>query len=127
MEECHNNKTNLLCCFIDFRKAFDTVLRKNLWDRLEETKLPIELRATTIRLYENVIANFRNIKGWLEEINYNIGLKQGFPLSPTLFGICIDKLEDYFEEPGFVGPNLSVIFIILPLYDNDIVLFFCEF
>jgi hypothetical protein len=85
------------------------------------------LRATTIRLYENVIANFRNIKGWLEEINYNIGLKQGFPLSPTLFGICIDKLEDCFEEPGFVGPNLSVIFIILPLYDNDIVLFFCEF
>jgi hypothetical protein len=39
-EECHNNKTNLLCCFIDFRKAFDTVPRTNLWNRLEELKVP---------------------------------------------------------------------------------------
>jgi hypothetical protein len=27
VEECQNNKTNLLCCFIDFRKYFDIVPR----------------------------------------------------------------------------------------------------
>ena len=25
VEECHNNKYNLFCFFVDFRKAFDTV------------------------------------------------------------------------------------------------------
>jgi hypothetical protein len=34
--------------------------RKNLWNRLEEIKVPFELRETAIRLYENVIAKFKN-------------------------------------------------------------------
>jgi hypothetical protein len=121
-KECHNNKTNLLCCFVDFRKYFDIVPRTNLWNRLEEIKVPFELRVVVVRLYENVISKFRNIKGWLKEINCNIGVKQGCPLSPTLFGIYIDKLEDCLEEVGCVGPTLTGIVIILLLYTDDIVL-----
>jgi hypothetical protein len=94
VEECQNNKTNLLCCFVDFRKVFYTVPRNNLWNRLEELKVYFELRVVVVRLYENVISKFRNTKGWLEEINCNIGVKQGCPLSPTLFDICIKKLEN---------------------------------
>jgi hypothetical protein len=37
---------------------------------------------------------FKNTKGWSKEINYNIRVKQGCPLSHTLFGIYIDKLEE---------------------------------
>jgi len=62
-KECHNNKTNLLSCFVDFRKDFDTLPWTNLWNILEELKVPFKLRATTIRLYENIIAKFRNTKG----------------------------------------------------------------
>ena len=53
-----NTKTNLFCCFVDFRKDFDMVPRKNLWNRLEEIKVPLELRVVAIRMYENVISNF---------------------------------------------------------------------
>jgi hypothetical protein len=80
------------------------------------------LRVVAIRLYENVISKFRNTEGWSEEINCNIGVKQGCPLSPTLFGIYIDKLEDCLEEAGCVGPTLASIVIILLLYVDDIVL-----
>jgi hypothetical protein len=43
-------------------------------------------------------------------------------LSPTLFGIYIDKLEDCLEKEGYVGPTLSGIIINLLLYADDIVL-----
>jgi hypothetical protein len=59
--------------------------KTNLWNRLEALKVPFKLRVTTIRLYENIIAKFRNTKGWLEEINCNIGVKQGCPLCPLPF------------------------------------------
>ena len=29
-----------------------------------------------------------------EFFNSTIGVKQGFPLSPTLFALCIDELEE---------------------------------
>ena len=87
VEECRNDKSNLFCCFVDFRKAFDTVPRNNLWNRFEELKVPFELRAAVIRLYENVIVKFKSNEGWSRDIKCNIGFKQGFPVSPTLFGI----------------------------------------
>ena len=49
-EECRNNKSSVFCFFQDFRKAFDTVPINNLWNRLEELKVPFELRAIMIRL-----------------------------------------------------------------------------
>jgi hypothetical protein len=71
-EEFFNTKTNFCCCFVDFKKTFDMVPKKNLWNRLEEIILPLELRAAAIRMYEKAIAKFKNIEGWSKEINCNI-------------------------------------------------------
>ena len=49
-EECRNNKSDLFCCFVDFRKSFDTMPRNNPWNRLEELKVPFELILFVIRL-----------------------------------------------------------------------------
>jgi len=120
--EFRNDKSNLLCCFIYFRKYFDTVPRTNLWNRLEELKVPFKLRATAVRLYKKVISKFRNTEGWSKEIHCNIWFKQGYPLSPTVFDIYIDKLQVFLEDVGCVGPNLISIVIILILYVDDIVI-----
>jgi len=122
VEECRNDKSNLFCCFVDFRKAFDMVPRNNLWNKLEELKVPVELRAATIRLYENVIAKFKSNEGWSKDIKCNIRVKPSCPLSPTLFDIYIDKLEGCLEEAGCAGTILAGIVIILLLYANNIVL-----
>ena len=121
-EELRNTKTNLFWCFVDFRKDFDMVPRKKLWNRLEEIKVPLELRVAAIRLYENVISKFKNIEGWSKDINCNIRVKQGCPLSPILFGIYIDKLEYFLEKNGCDGPTLTGIVINLLLYADVIVL-----
>jgi hypothetical protein len=73
-------------------------------------------------MYENVIAKFKNTEHWSKDINCNIRVKQGRPLSPTLFGIYIDKLEECLEKEGCVGPTLTIIVINLLLYADDIVL-----
>jgi hypothetical protein len=73
-------------------------------------------------MYENIISKFKNIEGWLKDINYNIGSKQGCPLYSTLFGIYIDKLEDCLEKAGCVDPTPIGIVINLLIYADDIVL-----
>ena len=98
------------------------VHRKNIWNRLQEIKVPLELRVATIRMYENIIAKFKNTKGWSKEINSNIRVKQGCPLSPTLFGIYIHNLKDFLEKKGCVNPTLTSIVINLVIYEDDIVL-----
>ena len=107
---------------MDFRKYFDTVPRNNLSNRLEELKVPFELRVVLIRLYKKVVPKFKNNEGWTTDINCNIGVKQGFSLSPSIFSIYIDKLEKCLEEAGCIGTILVGIAIILLLYTDDIVL-----
>lgn len=75
VEECRNDKSNIFCFFVDFRKAFNIVPRNNLWNRLEELKVPFKLRATAIRLQENVIAKLKSNEGWSKDIKCNIGVK----------------------------------------------------
>jgi hypothetical protein len=54
--------------------------------------------------------------------NKLIRVKQFCLMSPTLFGIYINKLEGCLEEAGCVSPTLTSIVIILLLYAYDIVL-----
>ena len=46
--------------FIEFTKSFDTLLSTNLWNILEELKVPFNSRDVAIKLYENVVSKFRN-------------------------------------------------------------------
>jgi len=54
-------------------------------------------------------------------INCNIGVKQGCPLFPTLFGIYIEKFEACLEEASCASINLDGIVIIFIPYVDDIV------
>lgn len=116
-------KIDLLCCFADFRKDFNTVLKKNLWKRLEWIMIPLKLRVVMTRLYKNIIFKFRTTGGWSKEVNYNNKFKQGCPLSTTHFDIYINKLEECLENVGCVGPMLTSIVTTFLLYVENIVLF----
>jgi hypothetical protein len=54
IEKVWEKKEEVFCCFVDFKKDFDTVPRENLWHRMEELGVPMHLRAFIHRLYEEV-------------------------------------------------------------------------
>jgi len=57
-------------------------------------------------------------------IRSTIGVKQGFPLSPTLFGIYIDELEAFLHEhiQDNDGCLLHQVLISILLFVDDVVL-----
>jgi hypothetical protein len=81
------------CCFVDFKKAFNTMTIDKLWNKMEELGILDGYRAAIHRLYEKVRAKIRTSEGMSKCFGSDIGFNQGCPLSPTLFGLYIDKLE----------------------------------
>ena len=64
----------------------------------------------------------RTPEGVSEIIHSTIGVKQGCPLSPTLFGMYVDEVSNYIERGGDRGAQLAGTWISLLLYADDIVL-----
>ncbi|MCO5567345.1 hypothetical protein L7F22_021035 [Adiantum nelumboides] len=113
IEEGRSHGKRIYCSFVDFRKAFDTVPRARLMRRLQEMGVPIALTWGIMALYrKSVTGHVRTTEGISDLVHSTIGVKQGCPLSPTLFGMYVDE----------VSPTLFGIPLLL--YADDIVLIF---
>ena len=93
IEQNKDLKRTTFCCFVDFEKAFDTVPRDLLWQRLFEVGIPRPLIHATRELYGQVVGIMKASSHEVSRVVCDIGVKQGCPSSPTLFGLYIDKLE----------------------------------
>jgi hypothetical protein len=51
-----------------------------------------------MRLYESVLSHLHLVHGMSNFIRSTIEVKEGYPLSPTLFGIYIDELGAFLHE-----------------------------
>ena len=97
VEQVRAAHTRLYVCFVDFRRAYDGVPRDLLWGKLRAVGVaPPFLRAMQA-LYADVPMCVRFPHGLSEPFSSTIGVKQGCPLSPTLFGMYIDDLQAVVE------------------------------
>jgi hypothetical protein len=110
----------LYCCFVDFSKAFDKVSRYKLWERMVALEVPLELRVAIAKLYEKVIIRFSSTNE--VEVLSTLGVIQGCPLSPTLFGLFIDELQEVLASMGGKGAQLGNIGLQLLIFADDVVL-----
>lgn len=113
----------LFTCFIDFRKAFDIVVRDLIWARLDSLGIRGKFAQAVQDLYSNTRLNIK-IQGKTSKgfVLTTSGVKQGCPLSPTLFGLFIEQLHDLFQ---LRCPSIGVIIVDethLPdiLYADDV-------
>ena len=77
-----------------------------------------------MRLYESVCGRLCTAQRLSRLIRSTIGVKQGCPLSPTLFGIYIDELEAFLHEhiQEADGCLLHHVLIFILLFADDVVL-----
>jgi hypothetical protein len=122
IEKVWEKKEKVFCCFDDFKKAFDMVPREKLWHRMEELGVPMHLRATVHRLYEEVKVKIITSAGISGSFRSDIRVKQGCSLSPTLFGLYIEKLEEWLNLQEGDGALLGEFVIRLLLYADDLIL-----
>ena len=77
---------------MDFKKAFDTVQRPLLWSVLSSLGVP-DGYVRAVRSYYSVVQFQVDLpSGLTSPIPAGLGVKQGCPLSPVLFGVCIEAM-----------------------------------
>ena len=75
----------LYVCFVDLYKAYDTVRRPLLWDIMGSIGVPLSFVNAVRSMYVGVVCQVK-VEGCAgPEFPSCIGVKQGCPLSPTLW------------------------------------------
>ena len=112
---------NTFTCFIDFKKAFDSVDRPLLYHKMQ-SQFGIQGQFLSIikALYQKVSSSVKinnQISDWFD---VNCGVKQGCVLSPTLFSMFINDLVDSVRATGR-GLKIKDANIDILMYADDVV------
>jgi hypothetical protein len=103
-QKCNSQKLPLFCCFLDLRKAFDSVVRSHVWQRLYDMGVQGKFLHAVVALYKDVTYKVKFSNGVSPAFRSNIGLRQGCPLSPILFSFIIQRFP---ELVAMHAPNLG--------------------
>ncbi len=90
---------------MDLEKAFDSVDRQLLWAELQRAGIGGYMLATLQALYADVPVCVKTARGLSNTFQSIIGVKQGCPLSPLLFGIFMDDFDLHVQR--IVSPALA--------------------
>ena len=83
--------------FVDFSKAFDQVPRNLLMERLEEEGINGQFLDIIKTIYSETQVQILTTDGLTNPVKNDQGVKQGCPMSPTLFNILIKPQIKYLK------------------------------
>ena len=82
-----SSRKNIIFCFIDYSKAFDSVAHNKLWKILKEMGIPDHLTCLLRNLYAGQKATVRTGHGTTDGFQIGKGICQVCILSPCLFNL----------------------------------------
>lgn len=109
-------------CFIDFRKAYDTVPHEALFYKLKRIGVRGAALAFIKALYAKSKISVRGAFGESPLVDLLRGLRQGCPMSPILFDVFINDILSGTARWGVRVPGLAGIRIPGLLFADDLIL-----
>ena len=94
LESVLKQKNKLYVCFVDFTKAFDLLLRGNIFYKLIKYGVRGNMMNTIHSLYCNVKSSIKLQNELSETFICSIGTRQGDCLSPFIFSMYVNDLEE---------------------------------
>ncbi|OIR56145.1 MAG: uncharacterized protein A8A55_3108, partial [Amphiamblys sp. WSBS2006] len=116
-------KLETMACFIDFEKAFDKVPQRAMI-RKAAAKIGLTEDDRLLRFLRGIYSGAKTrLRGDTDENAWELsqGVRQGCPLSPTLFNLFVDDALDAIKERGVSVPEMDGKVAGL-CYADDIVL-----
>ena len=92
------SRKSTFACFIDMKKAFDTVDRTLLWYKLQALGIRGEFLSAVQSFYTGVPCTVRVNSDNTPWFDVSSGVKQGCILSPTLFSIFINDVASKIND-----------------------------
>ena len=116
-------KKRLFVCFVDYRKAFDTVCRDALLFKLKEIGIAGNFFQCINYMYNHSSTRIKLIRKLSAAIDVTVGTEQGHPMSPELFKLFIHDLSTKIEEIDELNsPLLNGFKVSHLLWADDLVL-----
>jgi len=107
LEKYNDASRNLLICYVDFRKAFDSKWRMGLRRVIRSMGYPEKIIRILEGLYRDMFSAARigaDLSAWLETI---VGVLQGCILSPLLFNIFLEVVMAMALGDNNVGAAMN--------------------
>ncbi|KAM9973967.1 hypothetical protein ACTFIW_007629 [Dictyostelium discoideum] len=105
---CNNSKLDGIITFYDFEKAFDSISHESIQRTLLHIQIPINLINLIMKLLKDSNAKIEINNEITKPFTIRRGVKQGDPLSPTLFVLVIEVLaKSIMEDQNIIGLPLN--------------------
>ena len=114
--------SKLYACFVDYKKAFDSVARDALLYKLAKQGIRGQIFSCLQYMYEHSHTQIKLLNKLSDNIDLKNGVEQGHPLSPELFKIFIFDLTEELNKVIGNFPMLVNSIINHLLWADDLVL-----
>ena len=97
---CKKKGKYIFGCFVDFKKAFDSIPRDKLFQKLLDYNINGKFYDCLVNMYSNDVSCVKIGDSISPAFITNQGVKQGCILSPTLFNIFLSDIQAILETPS---------------------------
>ena len=118
-----NENKKLYSAFIYFKKAFDFVVKHILWYKLIQSGVRGKILNIVQSMYSSIKSRVKFDNNVSDDFTSFMGVRQGEYLSPFLFSIYLNDLENELILQGTDGFDLGMLKLYFLLYADDIVIF----
>jgi hypothetical protein len=107
IKKCREFNIELHNVFIHYTQAFDSVFRDKIIKCLNKYEIPSKLIKLIVKTLQDTKARVKVNQNYTEKFEISTGVKQGDPLSATIFIIVIDDILKQLELRGIVSTCLK--------------------